>query len=88
LAALLLLPIGAIVAGAQALPAQARHVVQDGDTPERVAAEFGVDPAAILAASAVQHPPQLTTSEIILIPALSETRESVLDGMWLGIAPM
>lgn len=44
LAALLLLPIGVIVANAQDLPLQYRYVEQPGETIESVAAEFGVDP--------------------------------------------
>jgi hypothetical protein len=44
LAALLLLPIGVIVANAQDAPLQSRHVAQPGDTVESVAAEFRVDP--------------------------------------------
>ena len=51
LAALLLLPLGVIVANAQDAPPQSRYVVQPGDTLESVAWEFAVDPAAILAAS-------------------------------------
>lgn len=65
---LLLLPMVIIVANAQETPAQARYIVQPGDTLDGVAAEFGVDPAAILAASAIQNPPLLTPAEIIVIP--------------------
>jgi LysM repeat protein/uncharacterized protein YvpB len=75
-AALLLLPLGAIVAGAQEAPAQARYIVQPGDTLDGVAAEFGVDPAAILAASAVESPPELTPAEIIVIPDPSESPDA------------
>src|SRR5215218_173780 len=46
LAALLLLPIGVIVANAQDAPLQSRYVVQPGDTLESVAAGFSVAPAA------------------------------------------
>ena len=76
LAAILLLPIGVAVAGAQEAAVQSRYIVQEGDTLEGVAAEFGVDPAAILAASALQSPPYLTPSEIIVIPAPGGTPES------------
>ena len=72
LAAILLLPIGVAVAGAQESTLQSRYIVQEGDTLEGVAAEFGVDPAAILAASALQSPPYLTPHEIIVIPAPGE----------------
>jgi LysM repeat protein len=47
---------------------QYRYVVQPGDTVESVATMFGVDPAAILAASAVQNPLELIPSEVIVIP--------------------
>jgi chitinase len=69
LAILLLLPLGVIVANAQELAHQARYVVQPGDTLEGIAAEFGVDPAAILASSAIQDPPYLSPEEIVVIPA-------------------
>jgi LysM repeat protein len=55
LAALLLLPVGVIIVNAQAAPLQSRYVVQPGDTLDSVAWEFGVDPAANLAASAIEH---------------------------------
>lgn len=76
LAVLLLLPVGIIVANAQEAPLQSRYIVQPGDTLESVAAEFGVDPAAILAASAVQNPPELTASEIIVIPDPGESPDA------------
>ena len=76
LALLLLLPLGIIAVGAQEAPAQARYIVQPGDTLEAVAAEFGVDPAAILAASALENPPVLTPDEIIVIPDPSESPEA------------
>jgi uncharacterized protein YvpB len=76
LALALLLPLGAIVAGAQESSSQARYIVQSGDTLDDVAAEFGVDPAAILAASALQNPPQLTAEEIIVIPSPGESPEA------------
>jgi LysM repeat protein/uncharacterized protein YvpB len=73
LGVLLLLPLGVIAAHAQEAPLQSRYIVQEGDTLEGVAAEFGVDPAAILAASAPVAPPQLTPGEIIVIPAPGES---------------
>jgi LysM repeat protein/uncharacterized protein YvpB len=76
LAALLLLPLGVIVANAQDASLQSRYVVQPGDTLDSVAAEFGVDPAAILAASAVENPPWLAPNEIIVIPDPSESPEA------------
>jgi LysM repeat protein len=76
LAALLLLPIGVIVANAQDAPLQSRYVVQPGDTLESVAAGFSVAPAAILAASAIQNPPLLAPDKIIVIPDPSESPEA------------
>ena len=76
LAVLLLLPLGVIVANAQDAALQSRYVVQPGDTLDSVAAEFGVDPAAILAASAIENPPSLTPEEIIVIPGPSESPEA------------
>jgi uncharacterized protein YvpB/LysM repeat protein len=73
LAALLLLPLGVIVANAQEMTSQARYVVQHGDTLEGIAGEFGVDPAAILASSAIQDPPYLAPDEIVIIPAPGES---------------
>jgi LysM repeat protein/uncharacterized protein YvpB len=74
-AALLLLPLGVIVANAQDATLQSRYIVQPGDTLDIVAAEFGVDPAAILAASALENPPSLNPAEIIVIPDPSESPE-------------
>jgi LysM repeat protein/uncharacterized protein YvpB len=76
LAALLLLPLGVIVANAQAVTLQSRYVVQPGDTLDSVASEFGVDPASILAASSIENAPSLTPSEIIVIPDPSESPEA------------
>jgi LysM repeat protein len=76
LAALLLLPIGVIVANAQDAPLQSRYVVQPGDTVDSVPAGFGVDPAAILAASAIENPPLLAPAEIIVNPDLGESPEA------------
>jgi LysM repeat protein/uncharacterized protein YvpB len=52
----------------QGADAQQRYQVQDGDTLESVAAEFGVDPAAILASSWLVDPPNLQPGEVIVIP--------------------
>jgi uncharacterized protein YvpB/LysM repeat protein len=76
LAALLLLPLGVIVANAQDAPLQSRYIVQPGDSLESVAWEFGVDPAAILAASEIANPPWLEPAEIIIIPDPSESPEA------------
>ena len=76
LIALLVLPLGVIAAGAQDTLVQSRYIVQPGDTLETVAAEFGVDPAAILAASAVQNPPWLASGEIIVIPDPGESPDA------------
>jgi hypothetical protein len=74
LAALLLLPIGVIVANAQDAPLQSRNVVQPGDKLDSVPAGPGVDPAAIFAASATKYPPLLTPAQINVIPDSSESR--------------
>jgi len=76
LAVLLLLPVGIIVANAQDAPLQSRYVVQPGDSLDSVAWEFGVDPAAILAASAIENPPSLAPAEIIIIPDPSESPDA------------
>ena len=76
LAVLLLLPLGIIVANAQEPALQSRYVVMAGDTLDSVAAEFGVDPAAILAASAIDDPSALTPSQIIVIPGPGESAEA------------
>jgi len=84
LVALLALPLAALVAGAEEVPAvgnfQTRYVVQPEDTLADVAAEFRVDPAAILASSAIANAPELTADEIIVIPTPSQTPdEAVAD---------
>jgi LysM repeat protein/uncharacterized protein YvpB len=76
LAVLLLLPLGVIVANAQDAALQSRYVVQPGDTLDSVASEFGVDPAAILAASAIENPPWLSPAEVIVIPDPSESPDA------------
>ena len=48
---------------------QHRYVVQPGDSLDLIADTFGVDPAAIVAASELHDPAALTPSEIIVIPA-------------------
>jgi LysM repeat protein len=55
--------------------AQQRYLVQPGDTLESVAAEFGVDPEAILRASWVTNPPLLTPGDVIIIPDPGQTPE-------------
>ena len=57
LAALLLLPLGVIIANAQDAPPQSRYVAQPGDTLDNLAWEFAVEPAAILAASSGESRP-------------------------------
>lgn len=52
----------------QDVAAQQRYRVQPGDTLASVAAEFGVDPEAILRASYIADPPNLTPGEVIIIP--------------------
>ena len=71
-----MLPLGVIVANAQDATLQSRYVVQPGDTLDSVAAEFGVDAAAILAASAIENPPALVPAEIIVIPDPGESPEA------------
>jgi LysM repeat protein len=48
--------------------AQQRYVVKDGDTLESIAAEFGVDPEAILRASWMASPPNPRPGEVLVIP--------------------
>ncbi|MGH2532623.1 MAG: LysM peptidoglycan-binding domain-containing protein [Thermomicrobiales bacterium] len=48
--------------------AQQRYRVQEGDTLESIAAEFGVDPNAILAASWMANPPYPAPGEVLVIP--------------------
>ena len=55
--------------------AQQRYLVQPGETLESVAAEFGVDPEAILRASWVANPPSLTPGDVIVIPDPGQTPE-------------
>lgn len=53
--------------------AQQRYRVQSGDTLDSVAAEFGVDPEAILRSSYLADPPNLTAGEVIIIPDPGQT---------------
>ena len=82
LVALLALPLVALVAGAEEAPPlgafQARYVVQPGDTLGEVASEFGVDAEAILASSAIANAPDLTPSEVIVIPTPGQTPEEAI----------
>lgn len=68
LAVLLLLPLGALAASGQELASQVRYIVQPGDTVESIAAEFGVDPTAIIAASNLWGVDYLAVEEIVVIP--------------------
>lgn len=61
----LLLCLLAFPAGASA---QQRYRVQPGDTLASVAAEFGVDPEAILRSSWLANPPELSPGDVIVIP--------------------
>ncbi len=53
--------------------AQNRYQVRAGDTLESVAAEFGVDPEAILRSSWLSNPPYLTVGDVIIIPDQGQT---------------
>ena len=75
-AALLLLPLGVIVAHAQDAAPQPRYVVQSGDTLDGIAAEFEHDPAAMLRASAIDNRPSLTQEEIFTIPNSSDSSDA------------
>jgi LysM repeat protein len=59
-------------AAAQGVPAQERYVVRPGDSLDQVAATFGVDPAAVAAASGLGDSAVLTPAEILVIPAPGE----------------
>jgi LysM repeat protein len=48
--------------------AQQRYRVQDGDTLDGIAAEFGVDADAILAASWMANPPNPAPGDVLIIP--------------------
>jgi len=79
-AAMLLLPLGALVAGAQEAPGafQVRYTVQPGDTLAGVAEEFGVSPDAILAASWVPNAPELDAYSTIVIPAPGQSEDEAI----------
>lgn len=65
-----------LVAGTgQPTLAQQRYRVQAGDTLASVAAEFGVDPDAILASSYVADPPNLQPGDVIIIPDPGQSPE-------------
>jgi LysM repeat protein len=53
--------------------AQQRYRVEEGDTLESIAAEFGVDPEAILAASWMANPPNPAPGEVLVIPDPGQT---------------
>lgn len=55
--------------------AQQRYRVQSGDTLASVAAEFNVDPDAILRSSWLANPPELTPGDVIIIPDPGQTPE-------------
>ncbi|MDP9470907.1 MAG: LysM peptidoglycan-binding domain-containing protein [Chloroflexota bacterium] len=62
-----------VLAGTTTTFAQQRYVVQPGDSVDAVASTFGVDPAAILAASWVNDPANLTPGEVLIIPDPGQT---------------
>jgi uncharacterized protein YvpB/LysM repeat protein len=64
-----------VIGAASSALAQARYQVQEGDTIDSVAATFGVDAEAIVAASYIQNYPALTPGEIIVIPDPGQTPE-------------
>jgi len=57
-----------LTGAASTASAQQRYLVQPGDTQKSVAAEFGVDPEAILRASWIANPPYLTPGDVVVIP--------------------
>lgn len=75
LVALLALPLSYVVTHAQESSLQSRYIVQAGDTVDSLAAEFGVAPEAIVAASSLQDVAYLTAGEVIIIPGANETPE-------------
>jgi uncharacterized protein YvpB len=64
-----------VLAGFGAAFAQSRYEVQDGDTLESVADEFGVDPAAIAASSWMPNGDTLEAGQVIVIPEVGQTPE-------------
>lgn len=78
LAALVALPLAAMLVGAEPADFQARYLVQPGDTLFGVADRFGVDPEAILAASYVQAAPALTPGETIVIPVPGQSIDEAI----------
>ena len=71
----LLVGSGVGIAAAQEAPPQQLYAAQPGDTVDSVAATFGVDPVAIMAASAISAPPWLSPDEVVVIPAPGQTPE-------------
>lgn len=69
--------------------AQQRYRVQPGDTLASVAAEFGVDPEAILRASWLANPPDLTPGDVIVIPDIgqSPTEAALIAAQNEGLSP-
>jgi uncharacterized protein YvpB/LysM repeat protein len=59
--------------------AQQRYIVRDGDSLSQVAAEFGVDPDAILRSSWVQNPGELTPGDVIVIPDPGQTPDEAAE---------
>ncbi len=78
-----------VLAGATTTLAQQRYVVQPGDSVDAVAATFGVDPAAILAASWVNDPANLTPGEVLVIPDPGQTpgEAAVMAAQLEGTSP-
>jgi LysM repeat protein/uncharacterized protein YvpB len=60
---------------ANGVSAQERYRVQAGDTLKSVAAEFGVDPEAIVRSSWLLNPPDLTEGDVIVIPDPGQSPE-------------
>ena len=64
-----------IAAGASSTLAHQRYEVVPGDTVDGIAATFGVDPAALLAASWVPDPANLQPGAVVVIPDPGQTPE-------------
>ena len=58
---------------AQDAPPLQRYLSQPGVSLDSLATTFDVDPAAILAASGLNNPPELLPAEIVVIPAPEQT---------------
>ncbi len=85
LALMLLLPLGALAASGQETPAQSRYIVQPGDTIAGIAAEFGVDPAAIVAASGLEQVDYLIPEDVVVIPHPAESPDDAAWNAYQGI---